>query len=366
MKIGIVGLPNVGKSTLFKALTNIQVDINNYPFCTIEPNVGIVEVPDQRVDALAKLSNSKQKLFATVEFVDIAGLVKGAAEGQGLGNKFLHNIREVDAIAHVVRIFENKNIAHIHNAINPKEDIEVVNTELILADIETVEKRLTKLDKETRANDKEKMKQREITLKLKEILARNDLDEVRKFVKSIGKDFDYIYSLHLLSFKPIFYVFNTNNPEKIEEELKKYEMETYIRTHGQTYVPLDIKIEEELLELSAKDKAELKLRSELSELIKKSYDMLSLMTFLTTGEKESRAWTIPKGSTAPRAGRAIHGDFEEKFIRAEVINYEDLIKIKPEQKTCPNLMKQARELGLMRTEGKNYIVQDGDVIEFLI
>ncbi|MEA1925777.1 MAG: redox-regulated ATPase YchF [Patescibacteria group bacterium] len=366
MKIGIVGLPNVGKSTLFKALTNIQVDINNYPFCTIEPNIGVVEVPDQRVTALAKLSNSKQKLFATVEFVDIAGLVKGAAEGQGLGNKFLHNIREVDAIAHVVRMFEDKNIVHVHDVIDPKEDIEIVNTELILADIETVEKRLTRLDKEARTNDKEKIKQREITLKLKEILAQNNFNEVRKFIKSIGKDFDYIYDLHLLLFKPILCVFNTNNPEKIKEEFKRYGMETYIRMYRQTYVPLAIKIEEELLELSDKDKAELKLKSELSELIKKSYDMLGLMTFLTTGEKESRAWTIPKGSTAPRAARAIHGDFEEKFIRAEVINYDNLIKIKPEQKTCPNLMKQARESGLVRTEGKDYIVQDGDVIEFLI
>ena len=358
MKIGIMGLPNVGKSTLFKALTNIQVDINNYPFCTIEPNIGVVEVPDKRVDKLAELSNSAKKLYATVEFVDIAGLVKGAAEGQGLGNKFLHNIREVDAIVQVVRMFEDKNIVHVHGNINPKEDIKVINTELILADMETVQKRLVKLAKEARSNDKEAIKKLEITKNLKDVLDRNNLDEVQEFIKALGKGFELIYDLHLLSFKPILYAFNTNKPAEIEKEFGKYDFATYVRENVREYVLLDMKIEEELLELSDEEKKELELKSELAELIKKSYKMLGLITFLTSGEPESRAWTIPKDSIAPRAGRAIHGDFEEKFIRAEVISYEKLIEAGSKAK--------ARIQGLLRTEGKTYVVQDGDVIEFMI
>lgn len=358
MKIGIVGLPNVGKSTLFKALTNIQVDINNYPFCTIEPNVGVVEVPDQRIDKLAEISKSAKKLYATIEFVDIAGLVKGAAQGQGLGNKFLHNIREVDAIVQVIRMFEDKNIAHVHDRINPKEDIEIINTELILADVETVSKRLGKLEKEARSNNKDALKQLEIVKELNTILDQNNLREVQAFIKKLGKDFDLIADLHLLSFKPILYAFNTNKPEKIEEEIERYDLEVYIREYIHSYVLLDMKIEEELLELTDQEKKELELKSFLSQLIAKSYEMLRLITFLTTGESESRAWTIPKDSTAPRAGRAIHGDFEEKFIRAEVITYEKLIEA--------GSKAIARDQGLLRTEGKNYIVQDGDVIEFMI
>ena len=354
MKIGIVGLPNVGKSTLFKALTNIQVDINNYPFCTIEPNVGVVEVPDERVDRLAEISHSAKKLYATIEFVDIAGLVKGAAEGQGLGNKFLHNIREVDAIVQVVRMFEDKNIAHVHDRINPQEDIEIINTELILADVETVEKRLSKLKKEARTGDKEKIKQLEIIEKLRKILDENDLGAVQKFIKNLSKDFELIQDLHLLSFKPVLYVFNTSKPKNVEGDLARYDVHYNERSN----VALDIKTEEELLELNDEEKKELELKSELEELITKSYDMLGLMTYLTTGEPETRAWTIPKNSTAPRAGRAIHGDFEEKFIRAEVIAYDDLITAGSKAKV--------RETGKARTEGQDYIVKDGDVIEFKI
>ncbi|MEA2007159.1 MAG: redox-regulated ATPase YchF [Patescibacteria group bacterium] len=354
MKIGIIGLPNVGKSTLFKALTNIQVDINNYPFCTIEPNIGVVEVPDNRVDHLAKLSKSAKKLYATIEFVDIAGLVKGAAEGQGLGNKFLHNIREVDAIVHVVRMFEDKNIVHVHDRIDPKEDIEIIDTELILADIETVQKRLMKLEKEARGNNKESVKQLEIVKNLKDILDKNSIEEVQKFTHELGKDYELIQDLHLLSFKPILCIFNTNNPENIQQALEKHNLTKSIHTH----IALDIKIEEELLELSDDDKKELELKSHLEKLIIKSYDMLGLMTYLTTGEQETRAWTIPKNSTAPRAGRAIHGDFEKKFIRAEIIFYDELIEA--------GSKSTAREKGLLRTEGKEYIVQDGDVVEFMI
>ncbi len=354
MKIGIVGLPNVGKSTLFKALTKIQVDINNYPFCTIEPNTGIVEVPDERVDKLAELSSSAKKLYATVEFVDIAGIIEGAAEGQGLGNKFLHNIREVDAIAQVVRVFENDNITHTTGKINPKKDMEIINTELVLADMETVQKRIPKLEKEARAQDKEAIKKLEIIKKLEEVLNESKTEKIKEFVESLGEDFELIKDLHLLSFKPVIYVFNTSNPEDIKNELEKFG----VNLPEEKYIALDIKTEEDLLELSDEEQSELELKSHLSGLIKKSYELLSLMTFLTTGETETRAWTVPIACSAPRAGRAIHGDFETKFIRADIISYDDLIKT--------GSLAKAREQGLIKTVGKDHIVQDGDVIEFRI
>ena len=356
MQIGIIGLPNVGKSTLFKAITNIQVDINNYPFCTIEPNVGVVEVPDERVDNLAKMFNSKKKLYATIEFVDIAGLVKGASQGEGLGNKFLHNVREVDALVQVIRTFENTNITHVHETIDPKRDMEIINTELILADMETVSKRLEKLTKETKnTTDKELLRKKELTEKLKIILDENNLTKIQNFIQSLEeKDFNLVKDLHLLSFKPILYVFNTTSPENIKEELQKFNVEL----DENQYLALDIKTEEELLELDDSEKKELGLKSELSTLISKSYNLLNLIVFLTTGEDETRSWSIKKGSTAPQAGRAIHGDFEEKFICADVISYDDLISAGSRLK--------AKEKGLIRVEGKDYIVQDGDVIEFKI
>jgi len=357
MKIGIVGLPNVGKSTLFKALTKIQVDINNYPFCTIEPNTGIVEVPDERIDKLAQISESKKKIYSTVEFVDIAGLVEGASEGQGLGNKFLHNIREVDAIVQVVRLFKNDDITHVKERINPKEDIAIINTELILADLETVKNRIEKIQKQTKTGDKEAIKILEITEKLEAVLNSSDLGQVQTFIKSLGDDFELIRDLCLLSFKPVLYVLNTNQPDEVGEELKEFDLSD-LEKNPEGFVALDIKTEEELLELSDEDQQELELKSELNELIKKSYGLLGLMTYLTTGEMETRGWQTPIGSTAPEAGRAIHSDFQEKFIKAELIPYEKLIEAGSRSK--------ARDLGAIQTVGKDHIVEDGDVIEFKI
>ncbi|OGF73571.1 hypothetical protein A2W57_03765 [Candidatus Giovannonibacteria bacterium RIFCSPHIGHO2_02_43_16] len=298
LKIGIVGLPNVGKSTLFQALTKKEVDCSNYPFATIDPNIGVVEVPDARLKNLAEISHSKKIVPAVVEFVDIAGLVKGAAEGEGLGNKFLTHIREVDAILEVVRAFEDDSVIHVAGKPNPASDIETIKIELELKDIETKEK------------------------------AKDPMQ------------------LQLLSQKPILYVFNVSENSKL------------LFPDLPSSIALDIKKEFELSELSEKDREELGEQSGLGELIRKAYELLNLITFFTTGEDESRAWTIPKNSTAPRAGRAIHSDFEKKFIRAEVIPYDKFAEL--------GSMAKARESGLLRTEGKEYIVKDGDIIEFKI
>jgi hypothetical protein len=342
-RIGIVGLPNVGKSTLFKALTKNPVDIANYPFCTIEPNVGIVKVPDVRLEKLAKMSKSAKIVPTIVEFVDIAGLVAGAAQGEGLGNKFLAHIREVDAIAQVVRVFENKDITHVHEKIDPQNDIEVINTELILADLETVQKRIAKLEKEARGQNKEAIKTLEIIKNIKNIL---DDGKLARELKILEEDFELVRDLQLLTWKPMLFVLNTS-------EKNNRELGSWVDT-----VAIDIKIEEELSQMSPKEAAELGMKSNLDQLILKSYEILNLITFLTTGEDETRAWTVKYGSTAPIAGRAIHSDFEEKFIRADVINWEKLLEA--------GSWSKARELGTLRTEGKEYIVQDGDVIEFKI
>jgi len=308
LKIGIVGLPNVGKSTLFQALTKKEVDRSNYPFATIDPNIGVVEVPDPRLKKLAEISYSKKVVPAVVEFVDIAGLVRGAAQGEGLGNKFLTHIREVDAILEVVRVFEDDGVIHVAGKPNPVSDIETIQIELALKDLETKEK------------------------------AKDPLRS-RKSEASPSQ-------LQLLSQKPVLYVFNI--AEKNNLEVPKMP----------NSLMLDIKKEFEISELEEKDREELEVESRLPELIRKAYEFLGLITFFTTGEDESRAWTIPENSKAPRAGRAIHSDFEEKFIRAEVMPYYKFVEA--------GSMAKARELGLLRTEGREYVVKDGDIIEFKI
>lgn len=347
LKVGIVGLPNVGKSTLFKALTRKQVDINNYPFCTIEPNVGIVEVPDERLAKLSALSSSKKLIPAVIEFVDIAGLVKGASEGEGLGNKFLQNIREVDAIVEVVRVFQNPDIIHVHNRVEPQEDIEIINTELMLADLETVTKRKLKTAKEARAGKKEAVVEMAVLEKLDVEFQAGRLphDMVAKLSEEERK---VVKDLQLLTTKPFLYVYNVSDVEvALAPELE-----------ARPHVKLDIKIEEELIEMSAEEIAEMGLQSHLGDLAKKAYALLGLMTYFTTGEMETRAWTIREGSTAPQAGSAIHGDFEEKFIRAEIIHFTKLLEA--------GSWSAARDLGTLRLEGRDYIVQDGDVIVFKI
>ncbi|MCK5084279.1 MAG: redox-regulated ATPase YchF [Candidatus Pacebacteria bacterium] len=352
--VGIVGLPNVGKSTLFKALTKKEIDISNYPFCTIDPNVGIVKVPDKRLQKLAGFSKSKKIIPTAIEFVDIAGLVKDAHKGEGLGNKFLANIREVDMIVHIVRGFEDGKITHVSEKINPESDSETINIELILSDLETINKSLSKIEKDVKAGKKEALELQNILEKYKQAL------EDEKFANSVELDKNEkkaIKGLQLLTNKPVFYVVNVNENQKIDEK------KILPKIDNKIFIP--IKFELDLSELSPEEAQEFKAETELdknisslSDLIVKCYDLLGLITFLTTGEDETRAWTVKKDSTAPQAGNAIHGDFEEKFIRASVINWQKLLNT--------GSWQNAIEKGLLRTEGKEYIVQDGDVVEFKI
>ncbi len=368
LSIGIVGLPNVGKSTLFNALTKKGVPALNYPFCTIDPAVGIVAVPDERLELISKFSDSAKTIPAVIEFVDIAGLVTGASKGEGLGNKFLANIREVDAILEIVRIFplqeKGKNeVIHVMGNINPLRDIEIINLELILADLETVTKRKNNIIREVKKRDKEALIEDKALEKLKKVL---ETGELANKVYFDNKEITKIKMLNLLTLKPFIYGLNKqagssnldkSNPVEFKKLIK------YIESMGSRYVIIDAKIEEELKDFDGQEKEI--FRKELggeddgiNNLITESYKLLGLENYFTTGSDETRAWTIKEGSTAPEAGLAIHSDFKEKFIRAEVIWWKDLLEI--------GSYSEARAHGKIRTEGKDYIVKDGDIIEFKI
>lgn len=362
LSIGIVGLPNVGKSTLFNALTRKGVLIANYPFATIDPSVGVVAVPDHRLDALAKMSNSEKTIPAVVEFVDIAGLVKGASEGEGLGNQFLSHIREVDAILEVVRIFDDEDIHHVAGTIDPRYDIEIIDLELVHADLDTAEKRLDRVERDSRGGDKDMLAELAVLKKIVPVLRGG---KPARVVPLEDKEKEIAKSLHLLTMKPILYALNRKSGSvNIDAEggPRWQELKGYLESTGAQYVFVDAGVENELGDVHGDERADFRRELGVQEdglnaLIRGSYALLDLISFFTTGEKETRAWTIQRGSTAPIAGAAIHTDFKDKFIRAEVVHWDKLLEA--------GSWGKAREKATLRTEGKEYIVQDGDVMEFL-
>ncbi|TLS50503.1 redox-regulated ATPase YchF [Paenibacillus antri] len=360
LKAGIVGLPNVGKSTLFNAITQAGAESANYPFCTIDPNVGVVEVPDPRLGKLADIVHPERIVPTAFEFVDIAGLVKGASKGEGLGNKFLAHIREVDAIVHVVRCFVDENITHVSGGVNPISDIETINLELILADIESVEKRLERSRKNMKGGDKKVLAEVELLERLKETLYN---DKPARSMEMTDEDRLLVRDLHLITMKPVLYAANVSESEAANSEGNPYvqKVREFAASEGNEVVPISAKVESEIAELEGDDKAmfleELGLQeSGLDRLIQAAYKLLGLYTYFTAGVQEVRAWTIRKGTKAPQAAGVIHTDFERGFIRAEVVAYEDLI--------AAGSMNGAKERGQLRLEGKEYVVNDGDVMHF--
>lgn len=359
LSIGIVGLPNVGKSTLFNAITNAGAQVENYPFCTIDPNNGIVAIHDKRLPVLSNMSKSTKTIYSTIEFVDIAGLVKGASKGEGLGNKFLANIREVSVIAHVVRCFEDENVTHVSGKLDPESDIETINLELILSDLESVEKMIFNTQKRSKSGDKEQLARSVLLKKIKDTL------ENEKPVRDIVFDENEKILMKTYSFltsKKVVYVANVgeNMIGQTSEDTEK--VKRIAETQGAQLAIISAKIEEELAQLGESEQkeylAELGIEcSGLDLIAKKCFDLLGLQTYLTTGEKETRAWTIKKGDTAPKAAGVIHTDFEKGFIRANIVGYDDFVS--------NNGWLGAKEKGLLRQEGKAYVMKDGDIVEFL-
>ena len=362
LSIGIVGLPNVGKSTLFNALTQKGVPAENYPFNTIDPNVGVVAVPDIRLKRLAEMSQSKKVLPAAIEFVDIAGLVKGASEGEGLGNKFLQHIREVDAIAEVVRLFDDEDIQHVHGETDPARDIDVINLELVLADMQSAEKRLDRVERDSKSGDKELVAERDVLRKIVPVLKEG---KAARTVALDAKEMLIAKSMHLLTMKPILYILNRKSGNiNVDAEAGErwHHLKRFLEDEKAQYITVDVGVERDLSDVHEDERADFRRELGVSEdginsLIRAGYNLLDLISFFTTGEQESRAWTIKRGSTAPEAGAAIHSDFRDKFIRAEVIAWDKLLEI--------GSWSAARGKGAIRTEGKEYVVSNGDVMEFL-